>query len=793
MIKTILSLIFPILTFLFVYNQDCLALDKDTIKIAVVFDGPNHLNNTVLSLVKKEIIELTKAEFDIDFPNSKSIDGGWNLKRIKSTIDKLLVDDEVDIIITLGAIASDNIVKRGDLQKPVIAPFIVDAKIQGLPPYDGKSGIKNLNYIVVPFTTPNTLKDFQNLVEFENLAIIYNDIYLNAIPALEERTNRIAESLGIKTYSYRVKKTVDEIVENFPPEIEAVYISPLLELELIEFNKLVTEINNRKLPSFSIMGLHEIESGVLATNRSNIFPRIARRIAINLQRILLGEKPQELEVYFEPGEQLAINMKTAREINVHPKWSVLIEADQIDEEISETGTALDLKSVINEVVKVNLDVLSQKRNVSAGSENIDIARSNLLPQIDIVATGLMIDKDRAESSFGTQPERSITGSISATQLIYSEQAWANLAIQNSLQQSREFELEQIRLDISLSAAQTFLNVLRAKTFERIQKENLKRTKSNLEIARVRESIGSAGPAEVYRWESELAINRNSVIQTIAQRNLTGIELNRLLHRNLEEKIICIEANVYSENLMNSKNTLPRYLGNPHSFDIFKEFMVKEGLNNSPELASLNAAIQAQKRVITSTLNKYWAPTLALQTEFSSLISKEGAGSNIPTSINDENWNVALNLSFPLFDGTKKYAENRQAAEELEQLRLQHRSIAEKIEQGIRSKLYLVGASFAAIQELKQAAEAANKSLKVVQDAYALGAVSILDLLDAQNAALVSEELASNAVFDFTIDLMSVERAVGKFYLQMSEDEAQDYLQRLETFYIEQGLGKKTEN
>ncbi|MDX1701776.1 MAG: TolC family protein [Melioribacteraceae bacterium] len=364
---------------------------------------------------------------------------------------------------------------------------------------------------------------------------------------------------------------------------------------------------------------------------------------------------------------------------------------------------------------------------------------------------------------------------------------SNLSCSNS----KEFEFEQLKLDISLLAAEAFLNVLKAKTFEKIQKNNLRRTKSNLEIARVRESVGSAGPAEIYRWDSELASNRNSVIQAIAQVHLARIELNRILNRNLEEKFICVESNIYSESLLSSQNTLPRYLGNPYSFNIFKEFMINEGLRNSPALISLSAAIEAQERLLTSSTNRYWIPTLALQGEYSDLFWKDGSGSNIPTSFDDHNWNIALSLSFPLFDGTEKYAIKRQAQETLEEIQIQYESIAEKVEQQIRSLLYRVGASFAAIRELRLSAEAAAKSLKVVQDAYALGAVSILDLLDAQNAALVSEQLASNSEYDFIIDLMSLERSTGKFYLQLSDEEARDFLLRLEKFYVEQI--KKDEN
>jgi len=786
--KRLNTLVVLLLSFILIFNTETLqAKDNKVYNIGIIFDGPSRFNDGVLNLIRREVKELTEREFEINFPADKILEGNWNINQIKSSIDHLLLDDNVDFIMTLGAIASDNIAKRGDLPKPVIAPFIVDTQIQKIPVKEGMSGVKNLNFVEVPFTTLYTLKDFQNLCEFKNLVIFYNKFYLDAIPALEERTLKIAGKMGINTFSIKIKESISDVFADFPAEVEAVYISPLLHLKESEFDKLVAELKARKLPSFSIMGIEEVKRGILATNRPNIFPRIARRIALNLQRILLGTKPHNIPVYFAPGEQLAINMRTAREINVYPRWSVLTEADQIDEDVVEKGQFLDLSTVLKEAVKANLDILSGKRSVTAGSENIAIARANLLPHLDISATGLMIDKDRAEASFGSQPERTLSGSITATQIIYSEPAWANLSIQNSLQKSRELDLEQLKLDISLSASQAFFYVLRARTYEKIQKQNLKRTKSNLEIARVRESVGSAGPAEVYRWERELAINRNSVIRAIAQTNLARIALNRLLHYNLEEQFDYIEKNVYSESLMNSTSALSRYLGNPYAFGIFKEFMVKEGLKNSPELASLSSAIQAQERVLASATNKYWLPTFALQAKYSKLFSKDGAGSILPLSYDDEDLNVALNLSFSLFDGGSKYAERRKAGEELELLQLKYRSIAEKIEQEIRSSLYNVGASFAAINELTLSAESAAKSLNVVQDAYTRGAVSILDLLDAQNAALVSEELAENAVYNFTIDFMSTERAVGKFYLQLSDEEAKAYLKRLQDFYMEKGF------
>ena len=71
-----------------------------------------------------------------------------------------------------------------------------------------------------------------------------------------------------------------------------------------------------------------------------------------------------------------------------------------------------------------------------------------------------------------------------------------MSIQKNLQKTREFERDQLKLDITQTAATAYLNILQAKSFEKIQQENLKLTRQNLEFARVREVVGSAGKDEL---------------------------------------------------------------------------------------------------------------------------------------------------------------------------------------------------------------------------------------------------------------------------------------------------------
>jgi outer membrane protein TolC len=96
-------------------------------------------------------------------------------------------------------------------------------------------------------------------------------------------------------------------------------------------------------------------------------------------------------------------------------------------------------------------------------------------------------------------------------LVYSDKVWANYPIEQLGQTAREQGRNAVELDVVQAASIAYLDVLKAKRIERIQKENLKLTRKNLERAQIRVSIGAAGPEEVYRWESQLAESRRQVL------------------------------------------------------------------------------------------------------------------------------------------------------------------------------------------------------------------------------------------------------------------------------------------
>jgi outer membrane protein TolC len=773
------------------------AQDPQPVRIGIVRDGTWERSDDIEALFSREIRALLSREFAVEFPANAVFDGGWTLSGVQAGLDQVFSDSSVDIVLAMGVLTSAEVARRTDLPVPVIAPFVFDPSLQDLPHTpDGTSGVPNLNYLAHPASFGRDIRLFQDVAPFDRLAVLLTEAYMTGAPELWAGLRAVADSMGVDVVAVPVGESTMMVLEALSEDIDAVYVMPLTQLPLNEFDILVNGLIARRLPSFSFLGVEEVRRGLLVgVNPEEFWLRLARRVALNTQRVLLGEEPGSISVAIAYGEQLTINDATARAIGVSPPWSVVTEAELLSPPAAEPSQRLSLADAVRIAVNANLDLAVADFAVAAGAQDVRAARSNLLPHIDVSALGTTIDADRAEASFGSQPQRTLVGSANATQLIFSEPAWSNVSIQGHLQQAREVDRERLRLDVILSAAAAYLNVLGAQTFERIQRENVQLTRANLQRARVRQLIGVSNPSEVYRWESQIASGRRAAIDANAQRNIAEMELNRVMHRPLEESFVTVETGLDDESLVTGDPRYLEYFRNRSVFRSFRSFLVQEAVENAPELEQVDAAIAAQRRAYRSASNSFWSPTVALSAGVSNRFAEGGAGTDftpqfppgIPDlsglfpQVNELNLSLGLSVSLPVFSGGSRFVQRSQAREELEGLTAQRDALAERIEQRIRSALHRAGSSFAGIGLAQDGADAARNNLDLVTDSYARGVVSVVELLDAQNAALVADLAAATAVYTFLLDIMEVERAGARFSFFLTEAEREGFFDRLEAF------------
>jgi outer membrane protein len=763
------------------------ARELPVVNVAIVADGPSARVASLRALFLKEIRAVNRGEFDVRAPADLQLDGDRTVASVRAAFDQALADPRTDLVVTLGVLGSHVAAQRTRLPKPVVAPLISNHNLADLPYKDGASGRHNLSYVSLDVDIHRDLKAFRDIVPFKRLAFLLDGAIMKAVPGVRREVTRVAKELGISITPVAAADAAAPVLAAIPQDTQAVYVGPLPALSPKEYRRLVDGLIKRRLPSFAFEGKSDVERGLLVGIAPAVqMNRLARRVALNVRRILLGEDAATLPVAFARAGGLTINMRTARAIGFSPSWKLLTSAELLHDEPEPTGPPLTLADAVRDALKLNLSLRIAQSNVTAGKEDIRQARSALLPQIGLSGRGVAIEKDDAVAVPG-RAQRTTSGSLTLDQTLYSEPARANLEVQKQLQAAREDNYEQVRLDIVLETAQTYLDVLRAKTNTRVQKDNLRLSRSNLELAQARRRIGTAGPTEVYRWESEIANARRAVVEAQAQTRVAEIALNALLHRPLEEVVATVEVGLDEPLLIASQQRLFDLIDNPASFRVLRDFVVRDAFNAAPELQQLDANIRAQQRTLESARNVYWQPTFSLHADRTKTFARDGAQGPPLPGVDDNETTIALQLSLPLYSGGTRSAQKAKASEELSGLHMQRQATSEHIEQRVRSALHTTRSAYTAIRLSRQAADAAENNFIVVRDAYSRGTVSILDLLDAQNASLVADLRAATAVYGFVRALMEVERAAARFDFFLTPQDQADWFARVEHYFKERGV------
>jgi outer membrane protein TolC len=725
-----------------------------SVTIGVVTDGPVQRRTGYADLLLQEIELLASQDFEVRMPANIRLQGGFTASSISAAMDQLLADPAVDLVVALGPVASHIAVQMRELPKPLVAFMVIDEDWQGAPRDGDASGVPNLNYIVIK--NERDLVALREVVPFDRIAILLEEAFIDAMPNAIEMARRDMQEYGFEPVLVGVGDSADSALGQIPGDVDAVYITPLIQLNNDGFGRLVSGITERGLPSLSWWGEFEVRAGVLAGRTPDDFQqRVIRRAALNIQRILLGDEAGTLPIDYPSTVRLSINMITARALGIRPNWKVLTEANLIGVEEAEVGRELSLTGALHEAVATNLELRVQDQIVAAGAESVKGLQSRWWPQIGLGLDGWTIDADRAAASWGILPQNALSGSIALQQVIYSDDVWAGVSIEESLQESRVEDRHSVELDVGFDAAASYFQILRAKTFERILRENLNLTRTNLETAALRLDVGVASPGEVFRWESKIADDRRRVVDVQAARRLAEIRLNRVLNRPLDD---------------------------------FSNFMVHESFLNSPELQSIAALRRAQERQLERTDRAFWLPDFNLLAELDQYFARGGAGSDVDPPFGDPDlavdgtrWMLGFNVSYDLFRGKAKSAERDQTRIELLRLDLQRQSTAQRIEEAVRSSLQRMQASFAGIELARDAAEAAQRNYELVDTEYTRGTATILDLLDAQNTALTAQEAVAEAIFQFLIDLAAMERAAGRYVFLGPPAEIDPFFDRLDEY------------
>jgi outer membrane protein len=739
---------------------------QEKVVVAVVLDGPSARMAKQQQLYVDELLVLTANEFDVEI---REFIGDWSKESTLSTIDAAYADPDVDLVLLVGFVANQVAATRAEFPKPTFLPVILDTGLLKTGAKDGRSGVPNLNYLTAYANFDDDLDTLSRFKPYRNLVLFVDESLSNAIPQLRSAALDTSAEKGITLIEVTHDGVDHRLMNRVPAETEAIFVAALPRMPTAEFADLIAAINAAGLPSFSFVGFIDVERGLLATDREpRDAGRQARLNALNMQAVMLGERTQDQPVASAKKDQLTINMATARQIGLSPSFDLLNDAVLLNRVPDVTGEEYGLVEIARMAIEQNQDLLAETYGVQASFEEIARARANLLPQIG-ASTAYTVRNDSPLVTAGLSSERTADAAISVDQLLYSDAASANLKIQKEIQKSRLASFDEFKLDVVLAASTSYYTVLNARSQLAVQENNLRISQANLELAKNRVSVGSSTAADVYRWQAEVARAQILVLNERAAESQAHVTLNRILHKPQGVRLALKEAS-FNEPFVMTKEEFDRLIASPADYATFSRFYIDRALRQAPELEQLSAQIVAKQRDLTSQRRSYWLPDFSVGGRYTSNLGQSGLGAGPSSGENLDDWSVGLQATLPLFSGGLKKANVSRASYELRQLESLRSSAEERVEEAIRSQLHLAQAAYAQINLTAIAAEASLKNYDLVSDAYARGAVNVIELLDAQETSLTASAASAESLYGFLSIIMVMQRAVGGYDYLLPPDE-----------------------
>ncbi len=424
-----------------------------------------------------------------------------------------------------------------------------------------------------------------------------------------------------------------------------------------------------------------------------------------------------------------------------------------------------------------------------GTTDVAVARSELLPHVEAGLRGNEIDSDRATVAVGQAPQYQSFASLALTQTLYSDKVNSSYQVQRLLQAARVTDQEARVLDTILATAVAYLDLLRAEALLEVDRKNLTVTESNYQRASSRLELGVGTRSEIYRWETARANAQASVVTAQATANQARIVLNRTMNEPLGSQYSTETPSLDAAYFMVSSPDIRAELRRPGSRVLLRAYFVDETLHGAPEIKSMQKRLAAQDRRLTTTKRAFYLPDFSAQASVDQELGRGGDGTQqfdfsklfpgAPGGITDKtNWAIGVEARLPLYQGGARSAERDRAQAQFDQEQLRYDDLLLNLQSGVLQQTLATEARFDRIGYSNTAATAGHNNLELVTEAYERGVMTVTDLVDAQFSAFNADQEAANAVYDFLIDYLRLQRYTGQFDIVATDAQRTEMKQRL---------------
>ena len=730
----------------------------------------------LVSKIESELKRLVKDDATIRFKTDPSFDAGWDQGRIPGVIQNALRDPSVDMILAIGSLVT-RAAANPDLilSKPFVSTFVQRADLSGMPYHKDRPPKKNFSMIMIPQRAERDFRAFSQLVNFKKLYVGITGAEKQISIDSQTGLKRYEDSLGIKIEIVPISDDIMSSLSVLEESAEAFLLTRLSHLTDVQRKELIDDLNVRKIPTFSLLGLPDVEMGVLAGLAPDITDQVVRRVALNFHRLIRGEKTTDLSMTLTVDSRLVINARTAASIGFVPGAETKVMAKFLYEDALKSDLpTLTLPQTFKLAEDGNISLSITDAEVETSLNDKLITRSPLLPQINADGTYNRLNP-RSQALKEVFPNAISVVSVSVSQMIYDDRLISDFRSSDRTYEARQQKREMVRLDALADGGDAYLMVVLANLSTQIEADNLGLTRDNLELARLRVDVGYSGKDEVYRWQAELAQNQSKLIRSEADIENRQIDLNQVLGLNQYLRWEVEEIQIDEDVFYFLEGKLDPVYENTSDWDKFRNFMVQFAVVNAPEIRAIDQLIEAQNIQVGQRTRRWFLPILSVNLGYNYELYRTPEMSNVDKT----NYTFDLRATYPIFNGLDRLYEVQREKSVLTGYERERQLLSDLVERRTRTSMRRIESSFPTIKLYNSAAKNAQQNLVLVQDKYAQGIVNVTNLLDAQNQTLSANLNSVAAQYNYLMDLVGFQRAISWFEDEKSEESKEAFLQKVE--------------
>jgi len=303
------------------------------------------------------------------------------------------------------------------------------------------------------------------------------------------------------------------------------------------------------------------------------------------------------------------------------------------------------------------------------------------------------------------------------------------------------DVNKTKNDVAYSVYSSYLNLYKAEQVKALLQESRKSAEQHITDTKNFMDNGLATKNDLLKFEVQESNIKLSLIEANNNIDLARSALNKSLGLPLNENTEIEEIEIVPETFNEDLNSL-----------------VKEAMNNRSEIKSVKYSLNAGRENIRASRSAYF-PSVYLSGNYT--YANPNLRYQPPLEQFKGTWDVGITFSWDIWNWGGTSSQVVQAEQNLYRSQTQLDLMKENIELEVNQNYLALKYAKEKLDVTQKAIEQADENLRTFKDKYEVQLATSTDIIDAENSLLQAKTNYTNALIDYKLAKVRLEKSVGR--------------------------------